>query len=301
MSFILCRMSDETRGPESRSCWHFKTPRCVEEDHSVVIAPPLAWACWQETMSALFATAFCINVCDGAGRARGEARWARMERRWQRVTATEREVPLPPLSRFKATTPEDLPTPPAAVFAAYLSPLQRACAWSHRRVWGEIWERGLDAALVVEDDVVFRRGWASEVAAFSHRPADFDLLLLNAAEEVLPVETWLPAREQCLTGAYVISRRGASQLLELTREMVWASDWSTQLLQARGRSWTRFPWLAIQEGADSFLQPGHRPAVDAAKVRRLLEAHAGPTAIREQYVWDDDEEEESLPTDSSCQ
>jgi GR25 family glycosyltransferase involved in LPS biosynthesis len=251
--------------------------------------------------------ALCISVADEGEGGRGAARWARMVRRWRRARA---EAPgLPQLLRLTATTPATLPPtetggglrgasgashegdagPPAPAFAPYLSPAQRACAWSHRRAWQWICDRALPLALVLEDDAVLRRGWEGRVRAFLARtlPRAFDMLLLNAAEEVLPAETWLPARGQCLAGAYVLSLRGARELLHLTRDTVWAADWSTQLLQRRGLSWTLFPWLAVQEGADSFLQEGGSPDADAAKVRRLLAAHAGPGALRELYLWEE--------------
>lgn len=247
---------------------------------------------------------FCINV---SGSERGSRRWGVMLQRWKAVVESalrEHRIRLPPLTRWEATTPADLPDKPTAPtdlpdtldppapsrFAHYLSPGQRSCAWSHRRLWEEIAKLPTPSAprcaLILEDDVVFRKGWLDELI---HAPEDAEMLLLNASEEVMPAGAWVRARDQCMAAAYMLTSAAAVELLRLSGEVVHASDWTTQLLQRRGRSWTLFPWLAIQDGADSFLQPGGTPDADLAKVKRLLGRYVGEDAFRELYMWEEEE------------
>jgi GR25 family glycosyltransferase involved in LPS biosynthesis len=231
---------------------------------------------------------FCVNVVGG----KGDARWQRIQDRWKIVQEDAMRscsTILPDIIRWEATTPDTLPEPPRGpgknlVFCRYLGAGQKACAWSHYRLWRYIVDYGIEHALVLEDDAVFRHGWLEEL---SRAPcmSEVDLLLLNASDEVLPMGKWTVSKDQCMTGAYIITLQGAHALIHhILVDTVWAADWSTQLLQRRGRSWTLFPWLVIQDGYDSFLQPSHGP--DLAKVKRLLGQFVGESAFRELYMWE---------------
>jgi hypothetical protein len=96
--------------------------------------------------------------------------------------------------------------------------------------------------------------------------------LVNASEEALPIETWLPAKDQFLTGAYILSWQGAKWLVDTFSQELWTSDWMTLRLQLRGKSYTYFLWLIIQEGLDSSLRPKGWLDLDHEKVKRLLKS-----------------------------
>jgi len=165
--------------------------------------------------------------------------------------------------RWIASLPGDVCDP----FAGYLSGGQRACGQSHVNVWRAIIDRGLDYALVLEDDAVFHREWISHLACIE-LDKDWDAIFLNASEPISPENTWSVCREQFLTGAYIMSHRGAQWLLSSFANEFASSDWMTSRLQTRGHSYSYFPWLVIQEGFESTI--GSEFEADHAKVVRLL-------------------------------
>jgi hypothetical protein len=80
-----------------------------------------------------------------------------------------------------------------------------------------------------------------------------------------------------MTGAYIIRKKAIEYILGTHTAMYYCIDWMTQILQARGHSYTYFPWLAIQEGSTSDIQGG-APTADFQKVRRLLSWAGYPLA-----------------------
>lgn len=196
--------------------------------------------------------------------ASNSARWESMKRRFLAAGLT--------VSRWEAATPETLGT---YTYASYLNNGARGCAKSHCDLWHYQVEHQIPAMLVFEDDAVLRKDCvqklADKLATINSDDSEWDLLLLNASEAVSPKESWVQTRDQCLTAGYVLSLRGASELVRLSQSVLYASDWMTQLLQRRGHTYTFFPMLVIQEEGVSQIQ-GAKNSADWAKVVRLLHA-----------------------------
>lgn len=162
-------------------------------------------------------------------------------------------------------------------YVEYLSPLQRACTYSHIQLWKHALESGYDCIFVLEDDAKFRYDWIEEINKFLPTlPEDWDSVFLNISEEITPLHTWVPVRDQCLTAGYIIHRRGMEFLLNHFHAKYYASDWMTQILQRRGRSYSIFPWLIIQDGSPSCIQKDN--SEDYKKVVRFLTDYNYPLA-----------------------
>ena len=191
---------------------------------------------------------FCISL---------DTRWPRMS---DRLNALGIDC-----ERWIASIPETV----VDRFAGYLSGGQRACGQSHVNVWRTIISRDLEYALILEDDAMFSSDWREKLDLLGGvDDPDWDAVFLNASEPIIPENTWVVARDQYLTGAYILSRRGAQCLLEWYADEFTASDWMTVHLQSRGHSYSHFPWLVIQEGQESTI--GSEVEADHAKVIRCL-------------------------------
>lgn len=105
--------------------------------------------------------------------------------------------------------------------AAFLKRGQIACALSHVRVLERVLVRGLERALVLEDDVRLEPDFARRLgAALRETPADFDLLYLydGNPDSSTPVPGASRVRASGYplgTVAYAVSRKGASRILKL--------------------------------------------------------------------------------------
>ena len=191
---------------------------------------------------------FCISL---------DARWPRMSARLDRFGIE--------CQRWNASMPDTV----VDKFAGYLNGGQRACGQSHVNVWRAIIDRGLEYALILEDDAMFVNDWREKLERLSEvDDPEWDAVFLNASEPITPEDKWTVVREQYLTGAYILSRRGAQCLLDWYANEFAASDWMTSRLQTRGHSYSYFPWLVIQEGIDSTIGSGVE--ADHAKVIRCL-------------------------------
>jgi GR25 family glycosyltransferase involved in LPS biosynthesis len=193
--------------------------------------------------------AFCISLLSKP------ERWARMEARFAYFGME--------CSRWIATTPELV----TDTFYAHLNDGQRACGQSHINVWRHIIANDLPYALVLEDDAMFDKNWMSKLP-LREKNKEWDLILLNASEPISPQGLWTTIQDQYLTGGYIISRAGAEYLLDSFAGAYASSDWMTSRLQCRGRSYSYFPWLVIQEGTESTIGSGYE--ADHAKVLRCL-------------------------------
>ena len=191
---------------------------------------------------------FCISL---------DARWPRMSARLDRLGIE--------YQRWNASMPDTV----IDKFAGYLNGGQRACGQSHVNVWRAIIDRGLEYALILEDDAMFVNDWREKLERLSEvDDPEWDAVFLNASEPITPEDKWTVVREQYLTGAYILSRRGAQCLLDWYSNEFASSDWMTSRLQTRGHSYSYFPWLVIQEGMDSTIGSGVE--ADHAKVVRCL-------------------------------
>jgi GR25 family glycosyltransferase involved in LPS biosynthesis len=193
---------------------------------------------------------FCISLLSKPDR------WARMEKRFANFGLE--------CSRWVATTPDCV----TDTFDPYMSSESRACGQSHINVWRYIIDNDLPYALVLEDDAMFDKDWMSKLPAIK-KDGVWDLFLLNASEPISPQGFWTNVREQYLTGAYIISRDGAKYILNNFTGKYGTSDWMTSDLQTRGRSYSYFPWLVIQEGTESTIGSSYK--ADHEKVVRCLD------------------------------
>lgn len=105
--------------------------------------------------------------------------------------------------------------------AAFLKRGQIACALSHIGVLERVLARGLERALILEDDVRLEPDFARRLdAALRETPPDFDLLYLwdgyPDSSTPVPGASCVRASGYPLgTVAYAVSRKGASRILEL--------------------------------------------------------------------------------------
>jgi hypothetical protein len=208
--------------------------------------------------------AFCISLMkSGSGSDSGSdsiknSRWNRMENRF-RWFGLE-------IARWIASTPADL----VDEFHWNLNPFQKACSQSHIHIWRHIVITGLPYALIIEDDAMFDRNWLNTLTTLDIPVNDgWDAVFLNASEPMDSGFQWSVCREQFLTGAYILSFRGAQRLLNDFGHCFHAADWMTSRLQNYGCSYSYFPWLVIQEGRDSTI--GSQVDADHAKVVRCLD------------------------------
>ena len=194
---------------------------------------------------------FCISLSSMP------ARWLRMEERFQ-IFDMECE-------RWIASVPCDV----SDHFASYLNWGQKACGQSHINVWRTVLERGLEYALILEDDAMFHVDWVERLRELDlNSDSEWDAVFLNASEPMEPQNKWSVCSEQYLTGAYIISRRGIEWILSNFAGEFASSDWMTSRLQTRGHSYCYFPWLVIQEGFESTIGSGFE--ADHQKVVRCL-------------------------------
>lgn len=104
--------------------------------------------------------------------------------------------------------------------AAALKRGQIACALSHVRVLERVLDRGLERAVILEDDVRLPPDFARRLgAALGETPPDFDLLYLydGNPDSSTPVPGASRVRASGYplgTVAYAVSRKGASRILE---------------------------------------------------------------------------------------
>ena len=185
-----------------------------------------------------------------------DSRWPVMEERLARLQV--------PCTRWKARLPHEL----SEDFAPHMNKFQKACCQSHVVLWREIRRRDLDYAFIMEDDILFANDWKENLDALKElEDPDWDLVLLNASEALEKENTWLPCKEQWLTGAYIVSKKGICWMLNNFLQK-WEADWMTWCLQKQGHSYAYFPWPVIQAGIDSTI--GSDVEANRSKVLRLL-------------------------------
>jgi hypothetical protein len=154
-----------------------------------------------------------------------------------------------PVKRWEAASPADL----HGSFMQYLNSYSRALTYAHTQIWRRMLEEGLDYVLVLEDNIRLSVDMVLRLSEFmstiSSMDPLWDAVFLNASESTTPPYTWVRATDQCMSGAYVLSRRGAGFLCDTfpTTDTLYMADWMTQVLQRRQHSFTFFPWLAIMD------------------------------------------------------
>lgn len=187
-----------------------------------------------------------------------------LDHRWSRMSTRLNGLGID-FQRWTASTPDMV----VDRFAGYLNGGQKACGQSHVNIWRTIIERQLEYAMILEDDAMFVEDWREKLELLSVvDDPEWDAVFLNASEPIAPEDKWTVVRDQYLTGAYIISLRGAQCLLNWYANEFASSDWMTSRLQTREHSYSYFPWLVIQEGLESTIGSGVE--ADHAKVVRCL-------------------------------
>ncbi len=174
-----------------------------------------------------------------------------------------------PFTFLDASEPKDV----QGTFDAHLSPTQCACTYSHLRAMQAFLQSDAKAALILEDDILFRSDWLQilndKLRLLETEDPQWDAVFLNVAEPYDVLGQWHVARRQCLSGGYILRRQAAQWILDRSAKYD-CIDWMTQLLQERGHSYTYYPWLAIQQGEETY--NGTNVSADWSKVKRCLAA-----------------------------
>jgi glycosyl transferase family 25 len=157
-------------------------------------------------------------------------------------------------------------------FVHYLSDSQKGCSQSHINIYRHIIENNLDYALILEDDACFDFSWKTKLDKFNkeiteEQYTNLNIVLLNASEPMDELNKWELVTEQYLTGGYIITKKGASLILDIFKDCYYASDWMTTRLQnIYNNCYSFYPWLVIQKGGNSTIQPNGSCDADREKV-----------------------------------
>jgi len=124
--------------------------------------------------------------------------------------------------RLEATTPATSDPDWVARAEGKLWPTEVACTLSHRAIWTLMVERGLDAALILEDDMLLAPALATLVESWDRD--DIDILRFETRNRRLTLGRSITlfngvAARQMLsheagTGGYLITRRLVSQIID---------------------------------------------------------------------------------------
>lgn len=180
---------------------------------------------------------FCISLFSH------KSRWERM---CERFSIFNLDV-----TRFQACTENDI----CDLFlddgiSGPLSILQKCCSQSHIQLWRHIISSNMEYALILEDDAKFVKDWKKKLDRLVVNN-QWDAIFLNSFDPIYPMDSWEIISNQCLTGGYIISKKGAYRILEKFSKGFYVADWMTEQLQYDGHCYSYFPWLIIQEGKDS--------------------------------------------------
>lgn len=182
---------------------------------------------------------------------------------FERVAATDGAA-MTAAQRAAACTPACARLCPAGAVGCFLS---------HMRVWRTVAERGLDRALVLEDDAAFRPGGLALVRrALRELPPGWHVMLCGcftcqgelAVERATGAVVGAPAAVEVSdhlripsqtfgSQAYVVSAAGAARLLTLFPRASWHLDWELgRALRRRGlRLYSTKPDATYQTGMDA--------------------------------------------------
>jgi len=171
-----------------------------------------------------------------------------------------------------------LPGQEVGAFDPTCRPTERACAYSHIRLWQKMVAEGIPAALILEDDIVFRHDWKAvtqaKLRSLHTEDPLWDALFLNSWNSHTQQERWHVCKDQWMAGAYILRLHAASWLLKSFSAQFSRSDSMTIALQAREHSYFYYPWLAIQEGSESY-NGNKSGAVFLSVVRSLQDSSYG--------------------------
>jgi len=185
---------------------------------------------------------FCISLMNS------DVRWLKMLERFTKINLDVTRFPAAMGGTSDVTDN----------FDPRLNNGEQGCSQSHINVWRHVLNQNIPYALILEDDACFDKNWKCKLDTFFNdiNDNDWDIILLNASDPSYPLDKWVIAQEQCLTGGYIISFKGAKRILEMFSgyHHYFSSDWMTSRIQLHNHAYTYFPWLIIQEGKDSAIR-----------------------------------------------
>ena len=127
-------------------------------------------------------------------------------------------------------------------------PGQLGCWCSHRLLWQKILDDDLDYAIIFEDDAVFTKYSKSKIELlFNYLPADYEILIFHEHFTKVPsqfMKYFNPflkrynGRGFCGLEGYIVSKKGAKELLEITKLSDRPIDNQMELLMQNGNTYT---------------------------------------------------------------
>jgi glycosyl transferase family 25 len=176
---------------------------------------------------------FCINLD------RRQDRWAEAKKEFEKIEVNPTRV-----SAVEGRKPE-----------GRMTGSQTSCLHSHKKIWLEVIESGIEVAAVFEDDVVFSSDFHEVLkASISELPSGWDLLHLHsthAGVKPLGDHTNLILKDLWGAHGYILKRSAAERLLPMVAHADGAL--SHLFLKSGGRpygikeAWT----ICFQRGSDS--------------------------------------------------
>ena len=152
-----------------------------------------------------------------------------------------------------------------------IKPGALACYLSHRKAWEQIVARGLDRALICEDDVDLTEP-TERLAAAADTLGAFDLLFANdrlaGGDGIRPLSDAVREMQAKAPGAdcYLMTRRGAERMLALS---------ARQKIVLRGGLGDAVERVGTGAGASRDFHPGQGPGAARSVVDRLRSRPAG--------------------------
>ena len=180
---------------------------------------------------------FCISLFTH------ETRWNTMLNRFSKINLD--------VTRFKACTEDDL----CIKFidnniSGEPTTLQKCCSQSHIQLWKHILSLDIEYAFILEDDAKFDKEWRNKLDTID-LDDEWDAIFLNVFDPITPMNSWEIISKQCLTGGYIITKKGIRRIIELFSLGYSVADWMTEQLQNDKHCYSYFPWLIIQDGSES--------------------------------------------------
>jgi len=201
---------------------------------------------------------FCITIENNEV---SEERYKRMMERFEYFGMS--------VCKWPASTPNTL----TDNFSDYLNKNQMACSQSHVNIWKHMINNNIEYAFILEDDACFDKNWVEKLSEIENSLCenDWHMIMLNSSESTSELNKWVIAIEQYMCAGYIISLQCVRELMNIYKDCFHSSDWMTTRIQYLNKSYCYFPWLIIQEGKNSLIDPSDEHInADRNKVLQLL-------------------------------
>lgn len=217
-----------------------------------------------------------------------------LDRHTQRLARMEKELQGVAFKRVAAVDGKTVPgsehrDPSLPADAGRISKFDRACTWSHRVVWREFLAGTEQFACVLEDDIHVSPDFGRFIGDESWIPAGCDLLKIETAMHKVFIErTARPGLDRSLavlrsqhfgTAGYIVSRKGAEDLLRRAEEVDRSADrlvFNEEALRRHHPVYQLIPALCVQGARirDGIVIPemesSVQPPVPLPEVKTLL-------------------------------